>query len=51
MQQRLFLEIELASAFENLFSKIKYPVIKASYGILISSVSLQGTKKHAILSR
>ena len=34
-----------------LFSKTKYPVIKASYGMLISTVILQSTKKHAILSR
>ena len=44
--------VVLAHAFVKLFSKTKCPVyIKASYGILISTVILQGTKKHAILSR
>ena len=35
----------------NCFKKTKYPVIKASDGILISTVSLMDTKKYAILSR
>ena len=41
----------LTHAFAKLFSKMKYPVIIASYGISISTISIKGTKKHAILSR
>ena len=40
-----------ANAFAKLFSKTNYPVIKASYGISFSTVSIMGTKKHAVLSR
>ena len=43
--------VVLARAFEKLFSKTKYSVNKALYRTLISTVSLQVTKKYANLSR
>ena len=43
--------VEIARAFDNLFSKTKYPVRKASYGILNLTVRLKGNMKHTIFTR
>ena len=43
--------VVLPHAFDTLFSKPKYPVSKTPYRMLILTVSLQVTKKHAIILR